>query len=115
VTLTATYSRIHRAIAETANELGIEPRDVRLLLAIAELGGERVSSDQLEQAMEYVTAASASAARRSLTMFYLQGLATGIASDGGKRRPGVRSLITLTETGRSVAVDVAERVEGIVS
>jgi len=49
-TPTASYSSIHAALAATAEHHGLAPSDVRVLLAIHDLGG-RASSAQLEAAL----------------------------------------------------------------
>lgn len=102
--LTTTYSEIHSAIRTAGRELGIEPYVVRVVLAIYDRGGE-ATSDELEADLSE----AGTAVRRALLTMYRREFAIGLAADGGPRRPGQRSRVTLTPTGALIARSVIAR------
>ena len=102
------YSTIHAAIRLTAKAHGIEGYATRVVLAIAE-HGPRVRSDELESLL----GEDGSAMRRALLHLYGRKLARGIGDGGGPRRPGVRSVVTLTAAGEAIAVEIQRRISAI--
>lgn len=94
--ITTDYAITHRALVNLAREHQLVPHDVRVLLAVAELGGD-ARSDELEHAM----LDEGTAVRRSLITLYNRGLA-----DGWPRKRGTRTIVTLTETGVALATAV---------
>lgn len=88
------YGLLHRAFEDTGKELGIVPFDARVLVVLAEHDGQ-LTSDRI--AHELV--AGDSSIRRSLLTLYAKRLADGTAADGSRRRPGQRTLVTLTPDG----------------
>lgn len=97
MSLTTDYSRLHRTVREVARERGLQPMDVRVLLAIAERGGV-ARSDELEEDLRCEPAMI----RRSM-MAIRPGLVTG----GDKR--GCRVPIALTADGQRVVDRVRVR------
>lgn len=94
--MTATYTRLHLAISCAAEHLF--PMDVRLLVALRDAGGE-LRSDVLTE----VLGCDSTSVRRSLQILYRHSLADGRGSDGGARRPGIRTLVSLTPAGETIA------------
>lgn len=98
--MTATYSRLHRSFqSATAKSFGLTTIHVRVLVAIHDLGGQAVRSDLIEDAI-----GSDSMVRRALLQLYASKLATGVGVDGRERRTGVRTVVSLTPTGRTIAL-----------
>lgn len=98
--IAAEYARIWSALRSVAQRRRVRPNVVLLTLAIAE--GAQDSSD-----LENVMLVHDSVVRRGLADAYAAGLVEGEASDGGRRRHGVRTAVRLTADGASVAEDVA--------
>ncbi len=101
MTPTEQYTLLHQAFTAVGRAEKIAPHDARVLLAIHDLGG-RVETDKLEAALGH----HASAVRRSLGTLYDRGLAVGVASLGGRRRPGVRTLVSITFAGLQTVEDI---------
>lgn len=99
MTHTAAYSHFHRALLEGSREFGVELIVARAAVALYERGG-RSRSDVLQVDLREVSGA---ATRRALGRMYKLGLAVGNAVDGGPRRPGMRTRVALTQSGRSLA------------
>lgn len=99
MTKTRTYSNFHRALSAGCKEFGIEPTLGRIAVALYERGGD-ASSDQLEADLANPDGTTT---RRGLSRMYRLGLAQGHAADGGPRRPGSRSRVALTQSGRALA------------
>ncbi len=98
MTATVTYGRIHTALRSTADIVQTEPMNVRVLVALLERGGA-ATIDELETDLH----ANATAVRRAAVHLYARRWATGLASDGGPRRPGARSRLELTADGEQIA------------
>jgi hypothetical protein len=102
--LTRAYSQLHRALVDAARTEHLTPTDVRLLVAIHERGGQ-ARTDELAADL----CCEGTAVRRSvgaLRGFWLKASAEG----GGKTRPGVQTVLTLTTAGRRLVERVAEEV-----
>jgi DNA-binding transcriptional ArsR family regulator len=92
-TPTASYSSIHAALAATAEHHGIAPTDVRVLLAIHDLGG-RATTEQITHALM----THDSAVRRALVALY----ALKMADSRTRGRRGVPHDAFLRARGRAV-------------
>lgn len=69
MTVTATYSRAHRAFLDVAREHGIHATEVRVLVALRDLGGEADS-----RTLTAVLALHSQAVRRALIRLMQRGL-----------------------------------------
>lgn len=96
--MTATYARLHGALAGVAEARTLFLMDVRVLVALREAGGS-LRSDVLTETLE----CDSTAVRRALQTLYRRKLADGRGSDGGARRPGIRTLVSLTPDGEALA------------
>ncbi len=104
MTFTRRYTRMTRALAVVSTETGLDPFAVRLVVAISDRAGAATT----EQLVADI-ALEGSNVRRALGTLYGQGLASGEALGGGRRRPGVMTLVRLTPKGEAVAA----RVQGL--
>jgi hypothetical protein len=102
MSITADYTRTHLAIAVEAKGASVDPFCVRVLLALHDCGGS-ASTAELEDDL----ASDGAAVRRALLALYPRKLAMGAGADGGPRRPGVRTVATLTDDGRSICERIA--------
>ena len=100
MTATEQYTRMHNALALVAADEGLRPFEVRVLVALHEAGGS-LRSDELVARL--ADGKGGSQVRRSLGPLYARVYATGGGSDGGPRRPGTLSQITLSGRGIGVA------------
>ncbi len=100
---TQTYSVVHRWTLELAEKYGLRPFALRVLLAVADAGGSR-STLELERDL----LAEGAAIRRSLPDLRRVGLVVDRAATGGPPKPGVRSVLHLTELGGLLADEVQE-------
>lgn len=99
-TLTTGYTRLHEAFSVVAESEGLTPFDVRVLLALSDLGGD---ANTLE--LERELGCDGSAIRRSMIALRKSQHVVASASDGREPRPGVRSHLTLSARGKK-ACDV---------
>jgi hypothetical protein len=76
MTLTEQYTRAHHAFAAVAREEKLTPFEVRVLVAISDLGPGAVRSDTLEQAI----GDEGSGVRRALSNLYRTGHTIGVGS-----------------------------------
>jgi hypothetical protein len=97
MSITAEYTAIHQAIAEEGKRVGVKPFCIRVLLAVHERGGEATTLE-IEEDLK----ADDAAVRRAVLALYSKKLARGCGVDGGPRRPGVRTVVQLTDEGRAV-------------
>jgi hypothetical protein len=107
VRLTETYSLLHEEFVLRARLEGVSPFAIRVLLAVTEwsdLYGKPIRSDQLELVL--LGDNDGSMARRGLLELYRCGLVIGTASDGGRRRPGLRSIVTPTPAGAALVREI---------
>lgn len=107
MSVTSEYARIHAAFIRVARDRRLKAFDVRMLVAIHELGGE-VSYEDLYVAL----ACEPSHIRRSLTNLYALGYATGVGVDGKRRRPGTCTVVSLSNAGRRVAREALGLIHG---
>lgn len=98
------YGILNRSFDDAGKEFRITPFDVRVLVLLHEREGQ-LTSDRI--AHELV--AHDSAVRRSLLTLYAKRLADGESVNGGRRRPGQRTLVTITPAGALVAKFAAAR------
>jgi len=96
---TETYSRLHQAFIAVGRKASLDPFTVRLALALREHDRPMMTSE-LVDAMRHD---DGSIVRHGLGKMYATGLATGVGRDGGVRRQGVETRITLTRKGRGLA------------
>lgn len=97
--ITAAYTRAHAAFATAAREHALRPFDVRILLAVHERDD---SADTAAIATDLGQPEGATV-RRALPELVMFDLVTTVASDGGRVRPGTRTVVTLTAAGRAIA------------
>jgi hypothetical protein len=97
MSLTAEFSTIDWALRKVAVESAITPLQARVLLAIADGADDDdgIVSDVLERSLGIHD----SAVRRALGVLYSRRLAQAVGCDGGPRRPGTRSRISVTPEG----------------
>lgn len=105
MTVTSEYGIAAASFRETALDWQLTPFHVRLLVALFEHGP--AGSDRLESLL----GDSGSGTRRALGVVYRRGMAEGFAEDGGPRRAGMRSRVTITDRGELVARDALKRVQ----
>lgn len=94
---TVAYSRLHAAFARAGESFRVEPMVARVALAISDDGGA-ARTDDLAAALR----CEGAAVRRAVLRMYDCGLAVGVAVDGGRRRPGMRTVVRLTVRGRAL-------------
>lgn len=98
-TLTASYARTHDAFLSVAQDTGLKPFDVRVLVALHDRGGSG-RTDHLEREMWD----GGPAIRRSSLTLRTRGLIRADAGEGTSRpKRGVRARYTLTAKGRGYA------------
>lgn len=102
-TLTSTYTATHLALRTVATKSELGMLSVRILLALAERGGEATTGDLIMDTAGSRSNAPGGDVRRSLTVLYRRGLAAGEATRGGPRTQGVMTVVRLTGDGRRLA------------
>lgn len=108
VTLTDRYTRTHLALRTVSAETDLGMLAVRLLLALAERGGEATTADLIEDTARSRTNASGGHVRRELTRLTHRGYVSPQAARGGAPTPGTMSVWRLTGDGRRVAERVRQ-------
>jgi DNA-binding MarR family transcriptional regulator len=107
VSLTQRYTSTNRAFWSVGRELGMRPAAIRVLVAVADRGG-RATTTELNADVDL----QQSDVARMLRELYAAGLATGVAVDGGRRRGGVTTRVSLTGEGRELVDRVTALVNG---
>lgn len=108
--LTTAYTATHLALRTVATETKLGMLSVRVLLALAERGGEATTGDLIEDTAGSRANASGGDVRRSLGVLDGRGLVAGEAARGGARTQGVMTSWRLLMPG----LRVAERVQILV-
>lgn len=103
VSITKTYTRLHAAIREEAKRAGVGKLAVRLALAAHDRGGSATTDELAEDLLEID-----SVIRRGALAVYSKKLATGHGIDGGPRRPGIRSVVELTDAGQAMCARILD-------
>lgn len=98
-TLTARYAATHYALASIAAEYRTQPFALRVVLALADDPENRIDVHRLAE----VLCCEGSAIRRACQDLYAFGWVHGEGADGGYRRPGIVTVLRLTDEGRRVA------------
>lgn len=99
--MTLTYSRLHAAMTAAGREAGVGPFTVRVLLAVHEHHEQHGTAPDTGD-LEQMLGGEGSAIRRALIDAYDRGLAIGVGPDGGRRKRGSRTRVTLDEAGERV-------------
>ncbi len=107
--VTAAYTAAHEAFRIAAIDHGLNPFDVRVLVAIAETGGplRQLSTHEISHVLQ----TDGSAVRRSTSVLRLADLVEVDAMDGGVPRRGVVNLLTLTARGRRLVDEALSHVD----
>jgi hypothetical protein len=105
VTFTAKFTDLSQRYARAADLFGLTPFQARVVTAIFELGPGDVRSNEVEAALD-AAAASAAQVRRALLDLYDRSMVVGTGPDGGPRRQGYRTHLSLTAAGEQVAREV---------
>lgn len=98
--ITAAYTRAHAAFLAIAREHALRPFHVRVLLAVLERDGTADTAAIAEDLGQ-----NGAAVRRALPELVTFDFVATLGIDGGRVRPGTRTVVTLTPRGR----DAAER------
>jgi hypothetical protein len=110
MSVTSDYARIRGAFHRVARARRLTVADVELLVAVYELdqAGEQVTYACLYEAL----ACDPTRVRRSVGCLYARGYAAGVGVDGGDRRPGVCTIVSLSDAGRVVAREALDLIHG---
>lgn len=97
--ITDTYARAHESFRAVAQDASVLPADVRVLVALHEVGGE-ARTDELEDRL----LSNPTAIRRSSITLRREGLILADAGPGTTRtRRGTRARLSLTAAGADIA------------
>jgi hypothetical protein len=101
-TVTAKFTDLSQRYARAADLFGLTPFQARVVTAIFELGPGDVRSNEVEDALEN----EGTMVRRALLDLYDRSMVVGTGPDGGPRRQGYRTHLSLTAAGEQVAREV---------
>lgn len=94
-----------RAFLDTAQENATSPTHCRIALAVHGAGPDGLTTQELEDHLLI----EGSTVRRALGDLYEAEFAIGRGVDGGRRRQGVVTQVTLTDRGRVLAREILAR------
>jgi hypothetical protein len=121
LTITETYTAIHKAFDKYGRGLEIRPFAMRVLLAISDANDSypeiATTTDRLEELLGSEAERGphrGADIRRALGELYAAKLVAGVSAvDGGRRRAGHRTLVTLTADGKKVLHMLEDELNGI--